>query len=87
MEPILKEGEIRTAGNWQIRNFKGYQQSREGNSGLWKFYVTDFDSSTSGQDGYCNVLMNGGIRDTVRIDSKNRITIHGKKYGESHWNH
>jgi len=83
----LGEGETRWIGNWQVRNFNGYYQSREGGAGPWKFYVSGFDSTTTGQEGSCSLILVGGGREAVPIDANDRITVRGVKYARSHWNH
>lgn len=73
------------AGNWQIRNFHGWLQSREGGAGLWQFQIHGF-SGPEGGDGLASVMRVTGRRD-VPIDRHNRILIEGKRYGRAHWNH
>lgn len=83
----LAEGETRWIGNWQIRNFKGYYQSREGGAGPWKFHVSGFDATTTGQHGSCSLILAGGGREAVPIDAKDRISVLGVKYNRNHWVH
>ncbi len=72
---------------WQVRNFHGYHQSREGSAGPWRFYVSGFDHTFSGQDGFCYVLLTGGNTERVPIDKDDRILINGRRYGREHWSH
>lgn len=88
LPPPLKHGETGWVGNWQVRNFHGYHQSRECGRGTWQFHITGFDSTPSGQSGYCTVAKyGGGTEPRVPIDAKDRILIQGRRYGRSHWNH
>lgn len=73
-------------GNWQVRSFHGYHQSREGGVGQWKFYISTFGGPQSGRS-YCDVLLFGGGVECVPIDPGDRITILGRKYGRSRWSH
>lgn len=83
--PNLKHGETGWMGNWQVRNFHGFHQSREGGCGKWQFYVSGFGSMESGT---CTVMLYGGGKEPgVPIDNADRITILGKKYGREYWNH
>lgn len=83
----LREGEVRMAGDWQVRNFRGFLQSREGTSGSWRFYVSGFSPVTEGVAGTCSVLLVDGAKRQVEIDSANRILIEGTWYGPSRWDH
>lgn len=83
----LAEGETRWMGNWQVRNFKGYFQSREGGAGTWRFQVSTFDATSTGQHGSCSLILADGGRATVPIDAKDRISVLGVKYNRSHWAH
>jgi hypothetical protein len=83
----LQPGQIRQVGNYSLRNFKGYRQSREGGKGPWLFYITGFDGTSSGQAGRCSVLLANGSTESVPIDAEDRITILGRKFGRTHWNH
>ena len=56
----LAEGETRWMGNWQVRNFKGYFQSREGGAGTWRFQVSTFDATSTGQHGSCSLILADG---------------------------
>ena len=54
----------------------------------WKFIVSSFDDSSSGQNWFCTVqLADGSLRRNVPIDAENRITINGRKYGRKNWDH
>jgi hypothetical protein len=82
--------------DWQERSYHGFFQSREittDDTGKrhahgWQFYVTSF----CGDINYCNVLL-ADKKETVQvpIDDMNRITIRGRKYGNTAkrqtWNH
>ncbi len=80
-----QHGTTWTVGNWQVRNFHGYMQSREDGQRNWRFYIHGFgdtDCSVAGLDE------NGqNISRRVPIDRANRITIMGRKYGRAHWDH
>ena len=83
-EDVLKEsslGDTFWMGEWQIRNFNGFHQSREGGAGNWRFYVCGFEVST------CNVLLADGRKAQFPIDNLHRITVLGRKYGPEHWYH
>lgn len=76
------------SGNYHHRNHHGFYQYREGPTGNWRFYVPWF----SNDDVTCSVQvfdMNGEIqqRSGVPIDDKGRITLLGRKYGRSFWDH
>ena len=86
MVPI-EPGEIRRAGNYWMRNFKGYFQSREGGKGPWLFDVTGFGGTLPDGVGTCSVLMADGSSKRVSIDAQNRILIEGRRYGEDRWDH
>ena len=70
---------------WETRDFKGFHQSREitstGNKLPWRFYVSGFG------DDDCSVMLADGTFHRVPIDSKNRITINGRKFGPRTWDH
>ena len=77
-------------GNWEIRDFHGYFQSREiyesGRRGAWRFNVTGFD--VMGQPGTCNVLMADEKTETVcKINSRGILTVMGRRYDSHHWDH
>ncbi|WP_306552897.1 hypothetical protein [Acidovorax sp.] len=74
-------------GNWQVRSFHGFHQAREGGVGQWTFYVSSFSAPARDGSGQCNVLQFGGGLEQVAIDSQDRITILGRKYGRSRWTH
>ena len=69
------------------RDFHGYAQFRESEAGPWRFYVSGFDSTTSGNAGQCALLRTGGNTEWVPIDETDRITIAGRKYGRELWDH
>ena len=83
----LRPGEVRTIGNWQVRNYKGFYQSREGGVGDWQFHISSFDSSMTGSAGKCSLILAGGGTEDVPIDAQDRITVDGIKYGRKHWKH
>lgn len=75
-------------GHWQCRNFHGYFQSREDGRGSWQFAIPWF----SLDDVTCTVYVIDSAgelkhRDNVPIDSQDRITVLGKKYGREFWSH
>lgn len=83
---------INVSDSWQKRVLEGdFVQYRElfapGKRSPWKFQITGFDSTVSGQDGYCNVLKSDNTKQRVRIDKKDRILINGRWYGRDHWAH
>lgn len=65
------------------RSYYGFAQFRESPKDPWRFYVSGF----GWDDVSCSVLMADGSYKTVPIDSQNRITIRGQKFGRNHWNH
>ena len=69
------------------RNWYGYAQYRESEIDPWHFVVTGFDETTSGQDGFCSVLLVDGERNRVPIDAQDRILIRGRRYGRDKWVH
>lgn len=69
----------------KYRDFNGYQQYRYGRN--WQFEVVSFDSTTSGEAGFCYVLKTDGSKEQIPIDEKDRITILGKKYSRANWHH
>jgi len=84
---LFEGDELDAASVWQTRDFEGFHQAREGNSGTWCFRVTGFDDTSSGTPGYCYVLRADGTTKKVAIDAQDRITVAGKKYGREHWTH
>jgi len=75
-------------GNWNCRNWHGYFQSREIGARNWRFQVPWF----SNDDVTCTVYVlddQGEItgQDGIPIDDQGRITIMGRKYSRSHWDH
>lgn len=83
----LKHGEIAQVGNWQVRNFHGFHQSRESESGQWLFYVSGYGRIVDGDHVECSLLCIDGSLFTVPLDKQDRITVLGKKYGRDSWNH
>lgn len=69
------------------RDFHGYAQFRESEAGPWRFYVSGFDSTTTGAAGKCAVLLTGGNTEWVPIDENDQITVTGRTYGREFWDH
>ena len=70
------------------RDFHGFRQYRDDVKSPWRFYITGFDATSSGQDGFCTVMRSDGCRESsVPIDAQDRITINGRKYGPENWIH
>ena len=84
---VIKPGEIIHIGNYCVRNFKGYFQSREGDTGPWQFYVCGFGSTLPDGSGVCSVLMADESKKRVPIDARSRITIEDRRYGPARWDH
>ena len=82
----LKLGEIAVVGSWRVRNFHGYHQSSEA-GGRWLFWVSGFGRVVNGEHVECSLVRIDGTRETVPIDSGGRITVLGRKYSDSHWQH
>ncbi len=78
------------AGAWTVRNWRGYAQQREKGQRDWQFYVDGFSGPEDG-NGIAHVLMIRADGTTCTaphpIDRHNRITIMGRKYGRTHWDH
>lgn len=68
--------------DWYSRDFEGYYQSREGESGEWEFYVSGFFG-----DDQASVLRYDRSYESVAIDAQDRIKIAGRWWGRAHWNH
>ncbi|WP_187431434.1 hypothetical protein ROLI_047990 (plasmid) [Roseobacter fucihabitans] len=73
------DGSVWWHGNAECRNNGGFYQAREGGAGQWEFVIYSFgDDDVSvyrfGADGELYL-------DQVPIDARDRITIHGRKYG------
>ncbi|MCZ8254542.1 MAG: hypothetical protein O9327_02520 [Polaromonas sp.] len=68
-------------GNWEVRSFHGFHQSREGGKGDWKFQISGFNQNT------CNLLLIAGGTEMVEIDQNDRIKVLGQWYGRRFWNH
>ena len=83
----LAHGQSAFIGAWQVRNFHGYQQSREGGAGRWRFYVSGFGRVFDGAHVECSVLRIDGSLDVVPIDAQGRITVLGHPYGPTNWDH
>ena len=64
----------------------GFVQIKDSGSRIWKFYVTSFDNTASGENGTCYVLTEYGSV-PVPIDAKDRILINGRRYDRKHWDH
>ena len=70
------------------RDFHGFRQYRDDVKSPWRFYITGFDATSSGQDGFCTVMRSDGCRESsVPIDAQDCITINGRKYGPENWTH
>jgi len=69
------------------RDWFGYAQYRESANDPWRFVVTGFDDTHTGQDGFCSVLLADGERNRVPIDAHDRILIRGRRYGRDQWVH
>lgn len=65
----------------QLRDFHGYKQIRFSGSKVWRFIIYGFS------DNDCTVARWPEGKEIVPIDLGNRITILGKKYGQSRWYH
>lgn len=83
----LTHGAVALVGSYQVRNFHGYYQSRHGASGKWLFYVSGFGRIVDGEHIECSLLLINGGYETVPIDTQDRITVRGRKYGRDHWQH
>jgi hypothetical protein len=75
-------GKSHFIGNWEVRSFHGFHQSREGGKGKWKFQISSFNKSTANL-----LLIDGDATEPVYIDDNDRIKVLGKWYGRSNWNH
>lgn len=84
---ILQHGQKAWIGNYEVRNFHGFYQSREGGKGPWQFHVSGFDDTVTGQAGTCTVILAKGGVESIPIDATDRITINGRKYGRANWKH
>ncbi len=70
------------------RDKNGYLQVRDGIGDPWRFVVTGFDDTSTGQDGFCTVQCANGERErNVPIDANDRILINGRRYGRRNWIH
>ena len=67
------------------RDYHGFAQFNSGDG--WKFYVSGFDSTCSGQSGQCTVVRSDDTKAWVPIDAEDRITIAGRKFGRRFWTH
>jgi len=70
----------------QQRYMHGYMQLRD-TGHPWQFVVSGFDSTFSGQDGWCTVIRSDHTTERVRIDARDRINIAGRWYGRRNWMH
>ena len=71
----------------RTRDVHGFKQFREDADSPWRFYVSSFDHTSEGEDGYCWVLTSNNGLERVPIDARNRILIGGKRYGRDSWDH
>ncbi|WP_404995395.1 hypothetical protein [Cupriavidus pauculus] len=69
------------------REVAGFLQFREAEGEPWRFHVTGFDATCSGEAGQCWVLAAGGQSLPVPIDARDRLLIGGKRYGREDWDH
>lgn len=69
----------------KTRDFHGYMQYHDGD--CWVFVVSGFDGTLTGVAGFCTVIRSDDTYERVPIDAKDRILIHGKRYGRRYWNH
>ena len=83
-----KHGATWTVGNRQMRNFRGFLQSREFNDENWQFQIPWFSTDNITCSVY--VIDDAGeikAQAGIPIDYQARITIHDKKYGRQFWDH
>lgn len=84
------DGAVWWRGNWQLRNWRGWMQQREGGFGPWQFYVTGFSGPEDG-NGIAHVYRvraDGSFHDVpVPINARSQILIEGRRWGRGHWNH
>ena len=73
------------APNKTTRSLHGLKQYLV--DGTWRFCVSGFDASSSGEAGFCTVIADDDTRRTVPIDAQDRLLIDGHKYGRNHWIH
>jgi hypothetical protein len=61
----LYEGELHrmVSGGERKRDFHGYVQVRDSANAPWRFVVSGFDSTTSGQEGRCTLLKSDGTKE------------------------
>lgn len=86
---FTKHGAVRHRNGVQQRNCHGFYQYRETNKDNWMFVIYAFGDTdcsvykVENEDDLCLAI--------VPIDSHNRITIcgrkYGRKYGREHWHH
>lgn len=82
----LKNGEEAVVGNWRVRNFNGYHQSKEG-AGPWRFYVSGFGRVVEGRHVECSLLRIDGSTEVVPLDANGAISVLGRKYAYDRWAH
>lgn len=90
-EPLRlpNDGDKARRGAWEIRNWRGWYQSREivdGRAGAWCFQIYGF------RDDDCSVyafdpISGDVIRCDVPIDDRDRILVDGRRYGRDRWAH
>jgi hypothetical protein len=75
--------ELTPPSAWEVRDFHGYRQTREG-GGPWRFYVAGFSGS---DDEVGRVLMSDGTYTHAQLDERNRLQILGRWYSDRYWDH
>jgi hypothetical protein len=81
-----KHGATWRDGAWTARNWRGWFQSREDGSKIWRFQIIGFRGDHSAM--VYQVADTGGLVSVpVPIDAGDRILIEGKRYGRAHWDH
>ena len=84
LNALAKHGDELKRGRFRVRNWHGFHQVKEG-AGRWHFVIEAFGDTT------CAVAaiddQGHPISRDVPIDSENRITINGRRYGREHWRH
>lgn len=80
-----RHGAIWKDGAWQMRNWHGYYQEREGERDAWRYHVAGFGEAD------CTVYRiddQGEIGlDVVPVNEDAEILIRGRRYGRGHWSH
>lgn len=79
------DGAVWWHGSMKCRNTGGYYQVSEDGAGPWEFVIYGFGD----HDVSVYRVGSGGdlYLDQVPIDARDRITVHGRKYGRQHWRH